>query len=115
MRLPHGFSLVEVVVATTLLLLVVLVAAPAGTGWVASAASASRWRQSATEVGDLVRRFERAPCALGPRAPAAFASGGITYRWSVVSDSGRLEATEWPGDAPLAVRRGQLRSVLPCA
>lgn len=110
----RGFTLVEIVVATLLLVGLVHGAARAGAVFLADAASTGRWRQSAREVADLLRRFEREPCTLLVGSPAEIRVGDVAFRWRVAADSGHLEAVAWPGDAPLVVRRGSLRSALPC-
>ncbi len=114
MSTRRGFTLVEIVVATLLLVGVVLVASRAGAALLAGSSATGRWRRSAGEVADLLRRFERAPCALMAGPPAEIRVGAVTFRWRVAADSGHLEAVAWPGDAPLVVRRGTLRSALPC-
>jgi hypothetical protein len=110
----RGGTLVEVIVATVLLVAVVLVAARTSTLLIAHVGRVAGWRAAAAEVDDLLRRFARAPCTLMPASPVDVRSGGIIFRWAVESDSGRLVAVRWPADAPVAVRRGALRSVLPC-
>lgn len=110
----RGVTLVEVVVATLLLVGVVQAVAGAGTAMLRRSAATGRWRRSAGEVADLLRRFERSPCALMAAPSAEMQVGGIDFRWWWAADSGHLESVAWPSDAPLAVRRGALRSVLPC-
>jgi hypothetical protein len=110
----RAFSLVEVVLATLVLVAVVLVAAQASTRLITRSRWASDWRVASAEVDALLRRFEGAPCSLLPVSPADVPRGGILFRWSVEADSGQLVAKQWPADAPVAVRRGALRSVLPC-
>ncbi|MFZ9897993.1 MAG: hypothetical protein ACO3F5_00980 [Gemmatimonadaceae bacterium] len=114
MAARRAFSLIEVVFATLVLVAVVLAAAHASTRLIARFRWVSDWRAAAAEVDDLLRRFARAPCTLMPASPVDVRSGGIIFRWAVESDSGRLVAVRWPADAPVAVRRGALRSVLPC-
>jgi hypothetical protein len=110
----RGVTLVEVIVATVLLVTVVLAAARMSTLLIARVGRVAGWRAAAGEVDDLLRRFARAPCTLMPASPVEVRSGGILFRWAVEADSGRLVAVRWPDDAPVAVRRGALRSVLPC-
>lgn len=110
----RAFTLIEVVIATTLAVAVLLAIARSSTVLITIAGRSARWRRASVEVEDLLRRFRRAPCAMTPASPAQIRAGGITFRWSIGADSGRLSAIAWPGDAPAAVRRGTLRSVLPC-
>jgi hypothetical protein len=110
----QGTTLVEVVLATMLLVAVVLVAARTSTLLITRVGGLAGWRAAAAEVDDLLRRFARAPCTLMPASPVDVRSGGIIFRWAVEADSGRLVAVQWPDHAPVAVRRGALRSVLPC-
>jgi hypothetical protein len=110
----RAFTLLEVVVATALCAGVLVVLARASTMLTTIAGRTARWQRATVEVEDLLRRFGRTPCAMTPEPPARFNAGGITFGWSVVGDSGRLIAVAWPDDAPAAVRRGALRSVLPC-
>ena len=110
----RGFTLVEIVVAILLLVGVVHGAARAGAALLSDTATTGRWRRSAGEVADLLRRFEREPCTLLVMSPAEIRVGDVAFRWHVAADSGHLEAVTWPGDAPLVVRRGSLRSALPC-
>ena len=114
MSTRRGFTLVEIVVATLLLVGVVIVASRAGAALLSGSAATGRWRRSAGEVAEVLRRFERSPCTLLVVPPAEVLVGDLTLRWWVAADSGYLEAVAWPGDAPLVIRRGMLRSVLPC-
>ena len=110
-----GFTLVEIVVATALLTTSLLIAARVSALLGAAVERSAGWRTLAGEVEDLLRRFAMAPCALAPSSPAELPVGDLTFQWRVEADSGRLMATAWPGDAPTPIRRGALRSVLPCA
>lgn len=110
----RGVTLIEVILATGLLVLIVSVAIRTDVAARTTATRVMRWRRTADEVADLLRRFERAPCAPPHTAGLSLIAGEITFAWSVSADSGRLIARAWPADAPLVVRRGLLRSVLPC-
>jgi type II secretory pathway component PulJ len=110
----RAFTIIEVVVATALCVGLLLVLARASTLLTTRVGRTARWQRATVEVEELLRRFGRTPCVMSPEPPARFEAGGVTFGWSVVGDSGRLVAVAWPGDAPAAVRRGALRSVLPC-
>jgi hypothetical protein len=110
----RGSTLIEVLVATGVLVGVVLVASRAVTALAVVARRQAHWRRTASDSIDLLQRFARSPCRLAPSTPTDHLIGDITFRWWVDADSGRLEATSWPDDAPAAIRRGAVRSTLPC-
>ena len=109
-----AFTLIEVVVAAGLLVGVVSLAARTVMALALVAGHQAEWRRLAGESGDLLRRFARSPCRMAPSAPIDLRLGDLTVRWSVDADSGRLVVRAWPDQAPLAIRRGAVRSTLPC-
>lgn len=110
----RGFTLAEVVVAVVVLLAFVHGAARAGTALLAVDADTVRWRRAAVDVQELLRRFELAPCEAPSDGRVTFPVGPVEFRWTVDGAGGHLVATGWPDGAPSAVRRGALRSDLPC-
>jgi len=110
----RAFTLIEIVAAAGLLVSLVLMAARSVTVLALAAGRQAEWRRIAIESEDLLRRFARSPCRLAPATPTNLRLGDLTFRWWVEADSGRLVARAWPDDAPLAIRRGAIRSTLPC-
>lgn len=111
----RAFTLIEVVVAAGVMVGVVLMGARIVAALVRAADRQAEWRRLAGESGDLLRRFARSPCRLATVAPPTdLQLGDLTFRWWVDADSGRLVVRAWPGDAPLVIRRGAVRSTLPC-
>lgn len=109
----RGSTLIEVLIAAAVLVTAVLLVSRAVTALAAAAGRQAHWRRTASDSIDLLQRFARSPCRLPP-PPTDFHIGDITFRWWVEADSGRLAATGWPDDAPVAIRRGAVRSTLAC-